>query len=208
MADDQFEGREQRRLDSIGAQVAGIANPLVESQAANAYRYAEIYAEMASRKRIPIDVSVKTPQGIRHLSIEVPLLLCVPMNPLQYKSVGIDYRMEVSADNGSTTKVGSKVETGVSAGWGPVSASFRAEVTVGHEIQRKSHYGSILDIKIIMETAEVPEFVAAMQDLLKIFVKGAVEKMLQEEAAADPLPLEDDPHALPEETSGSEGDGS
>lgn len=196
--DDQFEGRENRTLDTIGAKIAGISTPLVDSQAANAVRYAELYADMASKKRIPIDVSVRTPLGVRHLSIEVPLLLCVPINPLQYDSVEIGYRMEVSADNSDTTKIGSKVETGVSAGWGPVSASFKAEVTVDKDIQRSSHYGSILDIKIIMKTADVPEFVMAMQDILKMFVKGAVEKMLQEDANALPLPLEEDPHALPE----------
>ena len=193
MADDQFEGREQRRLDTIGAQCAGIATPLVDAQAANAIRYATLYADIASKRRVPIDVSVRTPAGVRELSLEVPLLLCVPLQPLQFEQVEIGYRMEVSATQSSETEVGSKVEAGVSAGWGPVSASFRAEVTVGHKQQRESHYASVLDIKIIMSTADAPEFVMAMQDMLKIFVKGAVEKMLQEEAEKPALPAPEDP---------------
>lgn len=203
MADDQYEGREQRRLDTIGAQCAGIATPLIEAQAANAIRYAEMYADIASKRRVPIDVSVKTPAGVRELSLEVPLLLCVPLQPLQFDNVEIGYRMEVSATQSSETEVGSKVEAGVSAGWGPVSASFKAEVTVGHKQQRQSHYGSILDIKIVMGTADAPEFVMAMQDMLKLFVKGAVEKMLQEEAVQAELPAGEDAAALP----AGEGDG-
>ena len=63
------------------------------------------------------------------LTLWMPLLLVTAVRPLDYdEGTGVSTRMAVSANQSTEVGVGSKVETGAQAGWGPVSASFKAEV--------------------------------------------------------------------------------
>ena len=185
MADDQYAQRESDYMDSIGGRVAGVVVPLAEAHCEMQRRYARDVASTLT-EQVPVKVSVDRGGQRYELQIWMPLLLVTAVRPLDYDAgTGVKTRMSVSANQSSKTEVGSKVETGVSAGWGPVSASFKAEVTVGHEQQRGSDYSSTIDIDVKLISREAPEMVHKLSDMIGEFVRGNIQAMLRDIEAGE-----------------------
>lgn len=194
---DQYEAREANYMDSIGGRVAGVVVPLAEAHCEMQRRYALDVAKSLT-EQVPIKVSVDRDGKRYELTLWMPLLLVTAVRPLDYdEGTGVSTRMSVSAQQGSETEVGSKVETGASAGWGPVSASFKAEVTVGHKQQRSSDYSSTIDIDVKLISREPPEMVAKLGDMIGEFVRGNIQAMMRDieagnvEATGDTPPTPD-----------------
>ena len=184
MADDLLQ-REDNYLDSIGGRVAGIVVPLAEAHSEMQRRYALDVAKNLT-EQVPIKVSVDRDGKRYSLTLWMPLLLVTAVRPLDYaEGTGVSTRMSVSAQQSAKTEVGSKVEVGGSAGWGPVSASFKAEVTVNHEQQRSSDYSSTVDIDVKLISREPPEMVAKLGDMIGDFVRGNIQAMLREIESGD-----------------------
>lgn len=190
---DQYEAREANYMDSIGGRVAGVVVPLAEAHCEMQRRYALDVAK-ALTEQVPIKVAVDRDGKRYELVLWMPLLLVTAVRPLDYDAgTGVSTRMAVSAQQGSETAVGSKVETGASAGWGPVSASFKAEVTVDHKQQRSSDYSSTIDIDVKLISREPPEMVSKLADIIGEFVRGNIQAMLRNIEAGDVEAIGDSP---------------
>ena len=195
MANDQYEQREENYMNSIGGKVAGVVTPLARTHLELQRTYAQDVAKTLT-ETVPIKVSVDRAGKRYELVIHIPLLLVTAVRPLDYDAgTGVKTRMTVTASQSSKTEVGSKVETGAQAGWGPVSASFKAEVTVGHEQQRKSDYSSTIDVEVKLVSREPPEMVSKLSDMIGEFVRGNIQLMLQEIDAGNVEPVGDSPAA-------------
>lgn len=185
MADDQFAARENNYMDTIGGRVAGIVVPLAEAHMQMQRAYARDVAKVLT-EQVPVKVSVDRNGQRYELEIWMPLLLVTAVRPLDYdQGTGVSTRMEVSANKSDSTKVGSKVETGVQGGWGPVSASFKAEVTVDHNVQRDSHYASTVEIDVKLVSREPPEMVSKLANMVGDFVRGNITAMLRDIEAGE-----------------------
>ena len=197
MADDQYAEREENYMNSIGGKVAGIVTPLARTHLELQRTYAQDVARTLT-ETVPMEVAIDRNGKRYELVIHIPLLLVTAVRPLDYdEGTGVSTRMAVTASQGSKTNVGSKVETGAQAGWGPVSASFKAEVTVGHEQQRKSDYSSTVDIDVKLISRDPPEMVTKLGDMIGEFIRGNVLAMLQEIDAGNVEPAGDTP-GMPE----------
>ena len=195
MADDQYAQRESDYMDSIGGRVAGVVVPLAEAHCEMQRRYALDVAKTLT-EQVPVKVAVDRNGKRFEMTLWMPLLLVTAVRPLDYDAgTGVKTRMSVSASQSSKTEVGSKVETGVQAGWGPVSASFKAEVTVGHEQQRGSDYSSTIDIDVKLISREPPEMVNRLADMIGDFVRANVQAILRDIDAGDVEAVGDTPEA-------------
>ncbi len=193
-----IEAREANYMDSLGGRLAGILLPLANTHVEAQRGYAQTVAEMASQP-VPMKIVMRFRGEEKVLEIEMPMFLLTSLRPIDYgEGTKVSTRFSVSARDSSSTNVGSKVEAGMQAGWGPVSASFKAEVTVGHEQQRESSCESTVDVDVFVITREPPELVSKLGDIFinfcKTLVEGEVKRMLAESEDVDALPA---PEAAP-----------
>lgn len=183
---DQYEGREDRYMSSLPGRVRGLVDAIVDPHIAMTLRYAEAYAMMAAEKTVPMKVVIQAGRKRKMLMLEIPLVLIANIRPLDYDvGTGIKTRMSVSASEDDTLKVGSKAEFGIQAGWGGISASFKAEVTVDKTVQRKSDYSSTVEIDVKFISREPTEMVSKIGDILTEFVRAEINGMVARDELDD-----------------------
>lgn len=181
MSDDQFEGREAKKFNELGGQIAGIVGGIIDADSNAKDRATARHIALLKQDNITADAEVDLIGSNEKLAVhyDLPYITMADTKAIEISTASVKTTMNVSATRESRTGVESNTETGAKVGGGfmgfTAEASFKASVGVSHEQRRKSDYQSTIDVDIQMQQSEPPEGLMKLLDSINNVVASATE---------------------------------
>ena len=214
----EYEQRERRIPDQLGALISAFAISVNEAHQQNQMGFADYVQRTTALKNLEWAISVGIISQAQALTMisSIPIASIVSMDQFGFKEATLDAEFRVSASTEENTSVGVNTSTEASIKIGGIAAMFgaggsvkiKADTTYKKDTRRASDYSSTVKAHIAMERIPPPEGLQKLLDMQNEVVQSAmtINKSIIERQA-DQLSNAVEESEVPEALPGDDGDG-
>ena len=210
----EYEEREKRIPDQLGALISAFANNINVAHQDNQVSYADYVERITSLQNLTwaVEVGIITQEQALTMMASIPVASIVSMDQFGFKEATLDAEFRVSASTEENTSWGVNTHTEVSGKIGGIARAFgvggsfkiKADTTYKKDTRRASDYSSTINAHIGMERIPPPEGIQKLLDMQNEVVQSAmqVNKTIIEKQAdmlSDAAGESEIPTTLPEE---------